>query len=179
MDFFGMYSTDANALPHSRYARDTPLRGAPSMARFAAWTLRILALAATCAAATWCVLHVYDAWKYGVDPTPDPTSASGILIPSGVPEAMLELDRMLSQPFRRELREQHDMPAEQHDFGLGLWIRNNWGLWSGSRLAVYFAEAGVRHPDTMSGIVLRAYARHLRGEPPTFQEELDWYQRPR
>jgi hypothetical protein len=44
---------------------------------------------------------------------------------------------------------------------LGLWIRNNWGLWSGSRLQAYFRNLGINHPDSMSGVILVSYHRYL------------------
>jgi hypothetical protein len=53
----------------------------------------------------------------------------------------------------------------EYHFGLGMWMRNNWGLWSGSRLAKWFAAKGVHHPDDMSGIILGAYWAHLHHQP--------------
>jgi hypothetical protein len=49
-------------------------------------------------------------------------------------------------------------------------MRNNWGLWTGSRLATYFGDHGVHHPDDMSGIILTAYRRHLLGRAIKFEE---------
>lgn len=46
-------------------------------------------------------------------------------------------------------------------FGFGMWIRNNWNLWGGSRLSIYFNQKGIHHPDDMSGIILVSYHRHL------------------
>lgn len=57
-------------------------------------------------------------------------------------------------------------------FGLGLTIRNTWGLWRGSRLSEYFVKKGVMHPDDMSGIILRCYHRHLTGKPMRVHQQL-------
>lgn len=38
-------------------------------------------------------------------------------------------------------------------FGFGMWLRNNWDLWKGSRLSKYFNSIGVYHPDDMTGII--------------------------
>ncbi|MBQ0160623.1 MAG: hypothetical protein MJZ99_07755 [Bacteroidales bacterium] len=57
-------------------------------------------------------------------------------------------------------------------FGLGLTIRNTWGLWRGSRLSEYFNKNGVKHPDDMSGIILRCYHRHLTGKPLRIHQQL-------
>jgi hypothetical protein len=54
--------------------------------------------------------------------------------------------------------------ADYH-FGLGMWIRNNWGLWGGSRLSQYFNRLGIHHPDDMSGIILDSYWRKIHGKP--------------
>ena len=40
---------------------------------------------------------------------------------------------------------------------LGRWIRNNFGLWGNSRLAKYFLNRGVNHPDHMSGEIMKYY----------------------
>ena len=61
--------------------------------------------------------------------------------------------------------------ADMH-IGLGLRIRNEWGLWSGSRLAVYFRNLGINHPDDMSGIVLESYVRHVKQEPIKLDEQV-------
>ena len=48
--------------------------------------------------------------------------------------------------------------------GLGMWIRNNLGLWWGCPLPRYFNDRGVEHADNMSGAIIDVYWRHLRGE---------------
>jgi hypothetical protein len=47
---------------------------------------------------------------------------------------------------------------------LGMWLRNNLGLWWDCPLARYFRDRGVAHADNMSGAILDVYWRHLRGE---------------
>lgn len=43
-------------------------------------------------------------------------------------------------------------------------MRNNLGLWGGSRLERYFVERKVYHPDDMSGEILKAYyKKKIRG----------------
>jgi hypothetical protein len=48
---------------------------------------------------------------------------------------------------------------------MGLTIRNCWGLWGHSRLAKYFNELGIDHPDDMSGIILTSLWRELNHLP--------------
>jgi len=57
-----------------------------------------------------------------------------------------------------------------------MWMRNNWGLWRGSRLSKYFNEMGVFHPDDMSGIILVSYHRYLTGNEIKLEEQIKYYQ---
>ncbi len=45
----------------------------------------------------------------------------------------------------------------QYHFGLGLHIRNAWGLWSNSRLSKHMRRLGFTHADDMSGVILDTF----------------------
>jgi hypothetical protein len=45
----------------------------------------------------------------------------------------------------------------KYHLGFGMWIRNNWGLWGGSRLQKYFLTRDIKHPDSMSALILEYY----------------------
>lgn len=60
--------------------------------------------------------------------------------------------------------------------GFGMWIRNNWRLWGGSRLSKYFNDLGIYHPDDMSGIILVSYHRHLNNKEIKLDEKIKYYQ---
>jgi hypothetical protein len=108
-------------------------------------------------------------------PTRDSTTAGGVYVPRDLPDAFAELDRMLPADFRRRFAADSTQPGLQH-FGLGLWLRNNWGLWSGSRLATYLHDSlGLRHPDDMSGLLLDTYWRSLNGRPLEVAREVAAY----
>jgi len=64
----------------------------------------------------------------------------------------------------------------QYHFGLGMGMRNEWGLWGGSRLAKWFNAQGITHPDDMSGIILHSFWRHLNGKPITLEQQVKYYQ---
>lgn len=68
-----------------------------------------------------------------------------------------ELDR-LSQSEAFELMERYG------HLGIGMWIRNSWGLWWNSRLARWLLWRGCLHPDDMSAAVLREFESHVRGD---------------
>lgn len=59
--------------------------------------------------------------------------------------------------------------------GFGMWMRNNWQLWGGSRLSKYFNDLGIHHPDDMSGIILDSYHRHLNNKEIQLEEQIAFY----
>ena len=60
--------------------------------------------------------------------------------------------------------------------GLGMWMRNNWGLWKGKELAKYFNSIGIYHPDDMSGVILTSYYRELHNQEWKVNEQVQYYQ---
>ena len=84
---------------------------------------------------------------------------NGIYIPKDIDEAIDSLDEIISPEDKRYITDSLslvDFGARCH-FSLGMWMRNNWGLWGGSRLQKYFVDKNVFHPDDMSGEILKAY----------------------
>ena len=59
---------------------------------------------------------------------------------------------------------------------MGQWLRNNWGLWSGSRLKEWFEDRGIFHTDDMSAIILTSFWREVNGEPIKLDEQIKSYQ---
>lgn len=95
-----------------------------------------------------------------------------IYIPKDLGECFIELDKLLSEINKNEMKaktKREDM-IDYH-FGLGMWMRNNWGLWGGSRLQKYFTDRKVNHPDDMSSVVLEYYYDWLNGKTETWK---DW-----
>ena len=92
------------------------------------------------------------------------------VIPVDVASAIAELDRMLSAPLKSEIK---DKGADSQHRSLGMWIRNNWGLWDAKKvqgrdsLQGYFLARGIKHPDSMSSVLLDCYCGHLRGQAVT------------
>ena len=75
------------------------------------------------------------------------------------------LDTLLSPGQRDTLRTALRDSSWLYHRSIGMMLRNEFGLWRGGPLQSYFLARGVRHPDDMSDILLRAYGAHLRGEP--------------
>jgi hypothetical protein len=97
-------------------------------------------------------------------------SIEGAYIPKDLGECFAELDKLLSEVDKSEMRA---LPSRddmiQYHFGFGMWLRNRWGLWGGSRLQKYFMDRGVQHPDNMSGVVLLYYHDWLNGRRDTWK----------
>ncbi|MER2566650.1 MAG: DUF6794 domain-containing protein [Myxococcaceae bacterium] len=87
-------------------------------------------------------------------------------VPNDLPEALELLTKLCDAETLAQLRaskEETDMYRLHH--GLGMGLRNRWGLWGGSPLAKRFQAMGVFHPDDMSSIVLRSFWRKLHDRP--------------
>ena len=101
----------------------------------------------------------------------------GVYIPRDLGECFVELDKLLTEIDKKEMKalpDREDMI--QYHMDIGMWMRNNWGLWGGSRLQKYFTSRGVTHPDEMSSIVLEFYYDWLNGKKETWK---DWDRKPR
>lgn len=83
------------------------------------------------------------------------------------------LDRSLSAEFREQLVKPDG--ATMAHFGLGMFLRNNWGLWKGGELRTAMQGMGFRHPDDMSAAILGAEASRLRKVPFDVNAEIAKY----
>jgi hypothetical protein len=110
----------------------------------------------------------YELWKY---------KRKVAKAPKNLDETFIALISMLSQEERmkyREMREE-EFVASTHMY-IGMWLRNNWGLWQDSALRRWFIAIGIEHPDDMSGIILTSFHRRLRVEPIYLEEQIKYYQ---
>jgi hypothetical protein len=106
------------------------------------------------------------------------SQAREIYIPKNLNESFEQLNKLLRKKDIASIKsvESEDGLAKYH-IGLGRWIRNNWGLWSGSRLSKYFNKLGIHHPDDMSSIILESYWRNLNGKPLHLEEQVKYYKK--
>ena len=85
---------------------------------------------------------------------------NGIYIPKNIEECFKELDSMLSPKDKYYIMKSSTINLHH---SLGMWLRNNWYLWGGSRLKTYFIDRNITHPDEMSSIILEYYHNYLNG----------------
>lgn len=89
---------------------------------------------------------------------------NGVYIPFDIYDCINQLDSFWSDSIKAEHKSMSEEEfVTQTHFGMGLSIRNSWGLWKGSRLSKYFNDIGISHPDYMSSTILKNYHRHLNG----------------
>jgi hypothetical protein len=105
------------------------------------------------------------------------TGSDRIYIPKDLEECFIQIDKLLPDSIRQSIltMTEDQFSAKMH-MSLGMWMRNNWGLWKGSRLSKYFHEKGIYHPDDMSGIILDSYYRKLTGKEIELNEQIKHYQ---
>lgn len=86
--------------------------------------------------------------------------------PNSIEESFQFLDQMLDDTAKYTFATfPEDIATSRLHYGLGRWIRNNWGLWGSGKLKNELIDSGFVHPDDMSSILLKAYHRKLNDEP--------------
>ena len=99
-------------------------------------------------------------------PTSDPHSPTGVYIPSDLEDCFDELDRILPVSLLASIRSCEEEGLILGVFGVGMWLRNNRGLWlEQSRMKQYFDHLGVREADSAPSLILASYWRYLNGRP--------------
>ncbi len=103
-------------------------------------------------------------------------SIDGVYIPIDLNDCFKQIDGFWADSIKSQVRSmsEDEFTANAH-FGIGMWMRNNWKLWGGSRLSKYFNDLGVFHPDDMSGIILTSYHRYLLGRDVKLEEQISYY----
>lgn len=112
---------------------------------------------------------------YKITPTVDTNSVTGILIPNNLEECFVELEKSLTPEFIGEIRQGTEEDMNRFHHSLGMFLRNNWGLWKESSLSKWFNEKGIHHPDDMSGIIFDSFWRHLNNKPIKLEEQIKFY----
>lgn len=99
----------------------------------------------------------------------------GVYIPKNLDDAIAELDNDFPDSLKTEIRKmtEDDFTARYH-MGTGIWMRNNWNLWAGSRLSRYFNKLKIYHPDDMSGIILDSFHRTLMNQPIELEVQVEY-----
>lgn len=101
----------------------------------------------------------------------------GVYIPKNLDETFTELSKLINAKNKSNFlkNDEKEFLSSQH-FGLGKYIRNEWGLWKKSRLYLWFKEKGITHPDDISAIILKHYYRKNNKNEFSLENEIIYYQ---
>lgn len=93
---------------------------------------------------------------------------NNVYIPKDLKDCFLQLDEILSKQDKERIKK---VGTGNLHFSLGLWIRNNWGLWGGSRLEQYFkGRSAFFDPDNISSEILGNYYKWFNGNTDIAEE---------
>lgn len=105
------------------------------------------------------------------------SSAPSIEIPVNLEACFISIKEIMREGEINKFKEGSEKEATAfYHFGFGRWMRNNWGLWSGSKLKDWFVERGLHHADDMSGVILVSFWRHLNNKPIDLEGQIKHYQ---
>lgn len=103
-------------------------------------------------------------------------SINRFYIPKDLYDCFQQLNKILILVDRNEFNELPEREAvTKYHMSLGMWLRNNWGLWSGSRLSIYFNNLAINEPDDMTGIILTSYHRFLNDKDIQLDDQISYY----
>lgn len=92
-----------------------------------------------------------------------------MFVPKNLEECFVELEKIFTEEKLKEFKNtDEDMVTVAYHFSLGMWIRNNWGLWDSSELEKYFNEMGMYHADDMSSFIITSFHRKLHNKEIDF-----------
>jgi len=100
----------------------------------------------------------------------------GVYIPKDLEDCFKQIDSFLNDSTKKKIKAmaEKEFSSSVH-MGFGLGIRNDWQLWSGSRLSKYFNNIGIQHPDDMSGIIFNSYHRYLTNKDIELDKQVAFY----
>lgn len=103
-------------------------------------------------------------------------SINGVYIPYDINDAIEQIDSFWNDSIKQDIKKmsENEFLGNSH-FSLGMWMRNNWGLWRGSKLSNYFNKLQVFHPDDVSSIILTSYYRYLSKQEIEFEKQIIYY----
>lgn len=101
---------------------------------------------------------------------------SSQLKPNSLQTCFVLLDKQLSTEQKLDIRlKPEDEFCTQAHRTLGMWIRNNWIRNGNNELLLSLQDLDIHHMDDLSDLILRSYARYLKGEALNLQQIADYY----
>lgn len=98
-----------------------------------------------------------------------------ISVPKSVAEAIDQLATCLGPTEVAGIKAGRISYHDYH-FGMGMYIRNEWGFWVKEGPLYEELEAlGLHHPDDMSGLILKGMVQKVLGQELDIQSEVQKY----
>ena len=99
----------------------------------------------------------------------------GYYIPKDLEDALNTIVTFVkSERINEFKRQEEDTAVSGAHFGFGIYLRNRWCLWGGSRLGCYFSDNyEIYNADYMSDIILRSWHRRLNNKPIDVDKQID------
>ena len=96
-------------------------------------------------------------------------------IPATLNDCYLMLDSVLNNEQKNEIKNTNERDLIMYHRGLGMWIRNNFGLWSNRNVGIraLFIENNILHPDSMSQLIIVGYFYYLNGINKSIEELIE------
>ena len=85
----------------------------------------------------------------------------GVTVPRNLSEACSELDLMLTDQQKADLRS-GTTEVEDMVLTFGMQLKEYWGLWKDSKIATYLHKRDIDHPDQMVTVIFNHYVAYLR-----------------
>ena len=98
-------------------------------------------------------------------------------IPTDLESTFSALNDILSSKDIDKIKNGRESDLFKYHHSLGRDIRNKWGLWTDSELAMYFRIRWIHHADDMSSIILTSYYRYLHGLPIDLESQIEHYRK--
>jgi hypothetical protein len=118
--------------------------------------------------------HISEKFHFVRQAQPSKALASLPDIPKNIPDALAVIRRWLKETGDLESFRKLDEESANgtFHFQVGLWARNDFGLWAGYDLAGQFARLGITHPDSMSGLLITSLWRLENGKPANLKGQV-------
>lgn len=121
--------------------------------------------------------QVEDKWRSEDQVRFTTDSLRGEYIPKDLEDCFKQIDSFWDDSTKLKVKQwTEDVFKAKAHLAFGMWMRNNWQLWRGSRLSLYFNKMGIYHPENMSGIILVSYHRYLSGKDVLLENQIEYYQ---
>jgi hypothetical protein len=100
---------------------------------------------------------------------------NGIYIPKDLDDCLLQFSSSWSDSMKTDFRKTPEANVLRRYYVIHEWIMDNWGLWKESRLAQYFHNFGMYHPEDMASMILISYHRQANEKELKLKDQIQHY----